>query len=99
MALQPYQPDVGAYSLPAHPPGFRYARQIHDLRPGEGVVMLRRRQPYVLAGRVAWSLLLLVMWAVTLGFLPGVLEGLTPDPLGGRLGPPVWVRVLMAVAW
>ena len=99
MALHSYRTDPNLRPVPAQPPGMKYARLVHDLRPGEGVLMLRRRHPYFLVVGVAVPLLLVLLWAARLTFMPGVLAGLVGDPISAREGAPTWMRVGVAVGW
>ena len=54
---------------------------IPDLRAGERVVLLQRRHPAVLFGRLLKPLLLLALWLLSLIFVPPFIAGLQPDAL------------------
>lgn len=78
----------------------RYRRLIPDLRPGEKVVIVERRHPVVLVGKLVWPALLGLFWFVGLFFVLPLLGATSPDPLlGPDSGPPTWLRTLLLVGW
>ena len=69
---------------------------IHDLRRGERVIVLLRRHPAALLTALAWPLLLLAMWAVSLLFVaPFIAMGFGWLPFRGS--PRAYV--LWYIAW
>lgn len=75
-------------------------RIIPDLRPGERVLVLMRRHPVALMGRLAGPVLFLVLWLVSLFLLPSVVRGQQPGPfaLPGE-GPPGWLGPVIIFGW
>src|SRR5207253_160008 len=77
----------------------RHARVIHDLRRGEQVIVLLRRHPAALLTALAWPLLLLAIWAVSLLFVAPFIAGLQVDPLVVANAPPAWLVPSLWLAW
>lgn len=105
-AAAPVSPRVlgaapGAASYGQH--HSRYSHLIHDLRPGEAVVVLQRRHISVLMTQLALPVLLLGGWMVGLFFVLPFVAGLQADPLlaGGFGGPtaPAWVPPALTVLY
>jgi hypothetical protein len=82
-------------AVPAGDYHARYSRLIHDLRPGEMVVVLLRRHASVVLMQLAVPLALLGTWTFGLFFVLPLTQGMQTDPLlaGGFEGPtsPSWV--------
>ncbi|HYP40333.1 MAG TPA: PH domain-containing protein [Chloroflexia bacterium] len=77
----------------------RYRRLIHDLRPGEKVLLLQRRHPLVLLGKLFWPAALFVAWLASLVFVLPLLSSFNQDPLLYSGGPPTWLPMVSWVAW
>jgi hypothetical protein len=78
----------------------RYRRLIHDLRPGEKVLLLQRRHPLVLLGKLFWPAALFIVWLASLVFVLPFLSSFNQDPLlypGG--GPPAWLPMVSWVTY
>src|SRR5439155_18330907 len=74
---------------------------IPDLRAGERVVLLQRQHPAVLFGSLLKPLLLLVLWVLSLIFVPPLIAGLQPDALTSQPGQglPAWLPAVLWLGW
>jgi hypothetical protein len=94
------QPPRSRTQIEAARNAARYRRLIPDLRPGEQVVMLKRRHPAVLVRRLAPPLVLIAALLAGLFFAGPLLNTLRPDPFTTPPeGVQAWLPSLLWFVW